>query len=139
MIAKNVKERHTWICEKCPKTFTNHDEYIRHKAKHQIGKIKDEPIKNPAGEPATPIAEGQEKDGKDPDKSVTEFPLKGKQSESFKIDLKYVYEGRCSCGNPVKTLELDVGSDNLKNKTHLVIAYCMKCDKALRERVVTKL
>lgn len=134
----NMKKHHTWICERCNETFTDHGEYIRHRGEHQIGKIEDEPVKNPAGDPSEVSVEenkAEEVVGKPRETN----PLEGKSEEKFSIELKYIYEGRCGCGTPVKTLELDVGSDNLKNKSHLVIAYCLNCNKQIKERVVAKL
>ena len=133
-----MNKTHTWICERCNATFTNHNDYIKHRAGHQTGRIDDEPIKNPSGD-TTEVPQKENKAEEVVQKPTKKTPLKEKVPKSFKIDLKYVYEGRCDCGEPVKTLEFDVGSDNLKNRTHLVVAYCMKCNKAIRERVVKKL
>ena len=128
----------TWVCEKCDFTTDNKEKYTKHKIDHQMGRVADAPVSNPAGEPMD-ISKKENKADFKPLKPVSRQEVDKNKPIKASLTLKYVFDGTCDCGSAVETIETDIGSDNQKDKSHIVFAYCFQCKKKVRERKVIKL
>ena len=139
------------LCEKCGEHIPD-SQFRKHKIEHQLGKLDAEPLINPAtgkpdGEPMTPpdFIKGEIKNNKEAlqDKSAidglkpaTVVPVKGIETKE-PITIRYVMTGTCpTCNESVKTIELKGLPD--KDKT-TVVAYCLKEDKNIQQRIVAKI
>ncbi len=117
-----MRANNSWICPFCadgdgtPKEFRSLDDYSQHMQAHEKGeetKVFDPPVEIPQA----PV-------------------MQEKKPEVKKIELTYKYTGQCSCGAPIDTIELDVGT---KAKEHICVAWCPVCKKEQTQRAVTKL
>jgi predicted rRNA methylase YqxC with S4 and FtsJ domains len=106
----------SWGCSTCEAVFPSKEELVKHIQTHKVVVSKAESVK-PGELVSNP---GQ---------------VVAPQSPVIKsIKLKYVYEGQCTkCNSPISTIELDV------KDSHVVVAYCQRCNLQLDQKEVSKL
>ena len=130
--------------------FKTEAEYKSHKVDHMLGRIPDRDVDE--------MIENDEESNKDitaepilieKGKEVSKNDLENKQGKIIEAEwnkpkpkdnpprLVYTYEGVCTCGSDLDTLEID---DVLSDKKKIVVvAWCPSCKKKIRQRQVFKL
>ena len=134
------------MCERCAQNIPD-SQFKKHKIEHQLGKLDDAEPVNPAGEPLKPpeFIKGEIKNNQEGlqdrsaihgSKPATVVPVKDTETKE-PITIRYVMTGTCpTCNESVKTIELKGLPD--KDKT-TVVAYCLKEDKNIQQRIVAKI
>ena len=141
----------SYLCERCAETFTERADYTAHKKAHMRGEIPDKSVEELMGAEPTEVTEPIVAE---PIVDISPKNLKAKPGEVIEqqtrpydkpqvLNLTYHYEGNCRiCGGKVETLMLDdvieKNDKRIKNK-QVVVAWCGRCKKQLRQRQVAKL
>lgn len=115
----------SYLCEACnkefPKTPQGRNEWLAHRATHQNTGM------------GTP---GKTATGEEVKRSMSAKEIKEKRTPK-PIELTYQWAGECpDCFTPLESLLIQAGQE--KGKA-VAVAFCSRCKKQVRERVVSKL